>query len=164
MLKYYNYDIVFQEVPGEVTLAINITNCPNRCEGCHSPHLRKDIGEVLNGNSLTTLLGKYGNAITCICFMGGDASPKEIEKLSLFVREQTERRIKTAWYSGKESFPKECFVQSFNYIKLGPYIPSLGGLDSTTTNQHFYQITNGKMIDTTNAFQKKAIAAIHFTP
>lgn len=26
MLKYYNYDIVFQEYPDEVTLAINLTN------------------------------------------------------------------------------------------------------------------------------------------
>ena len=24
MLKYYNYDIVFQEVPDEVTLAVNL--------------------------------------------------------------------------------------------------------------------------------------------
>ena len=40
MLKYYNYDIVFQEYPDEVTLAINLTMCPNRCVGCHSAYLR----------------------------------------------------------------------------------------------------------------------------
>ena len=37
MLKYAGYDIVFQEIPDEVTLAISLTNCPNRCPGCHSP-------------------------------------------------------------------------------------------------------------------------------
>ena len=47
MLKYYNYDIVFQEIPDEVTLAVNLTNCPHRCIGCHSPHLRHNIGEPL---------------------------------------------------------------------------------------------------------------------
>jgi ribonucleoside-triphosphate reductase len=26
--KIHNYDVVFQEIPGEVTLAINISNCP----------------------------------------------------------------------------------------------------------------------------------------
>ena len=48
MLKYYNYDIVFQEYPDEVTLAINLTLCPNRCVGCHSAFLRDDIGEELS--------------------------------------------------------------------------------------------------------------------
>ena len=39
MLKYANFDVVFQEVPDEVTLAINITNCPNQCPGCHSKNI-----------------------------------------------------------------------------------------------------------------------------
>ena len=33
MLNYYNYDIVCQEIPDEITLAINITGCPNHCQG-----------------------------------------------------------------------------------------------------------------------------------
>ena len=36
MLKYVNHDIVFQEFPDEVTLAINLSCCPNGCTGCHS--------------------------------------------------------------------------------------------------------------------------------
>ena len=28
MLKYVNHDIVFQEFPDEVTLAINLSGCP----------------------------------------------------------------------------------------------------------------------------------------
>ena len=39
MLKYVNTDIVFQEIPDEVTLAVNISNCPCRCPGCHSQYL-----------------------------------------------------------------------------------------------------------------------------
>ena len=75
MLRYADYDIVFQEIPDEVTLAINLSNCPNHCKGCHSAYLMEDIGEPLTEESLSTLLGKYGKAITCVCFMGGDASP-----------------------------------------------------------------------------------------
>ena len=47
MLKYVNYDIVFQEFPDEVTLAINLSLCPNGCPGCHSAYLKDDIGEEL---------------------------------------------------------------------------------------------------------------------
>lgn len=65
MLRFHNYDIVFQEIPSEVTLAINISGCPNRCKGCHSPHLWNDIGKVLDESSIAVLMEKYGNAITC---------------------------------------------------------------------------------------------------
>lgn len=63
MLRFHNYDIVFQEIPYEVTLAINISGCPNRCKGCHSPHLWNDIGKVLDESSIAVLMEKYGNAL-----------------------------------------------------------------------------------------------------
>ena len=59
MLRYADYDIVFQEIPDEVTLAINLSNCPNHCKGCHSAYLMEDVGEPLTEESLSTLLGKY---------------------------------------------------------------------------------------------------------
>ena len=37
MLKYSNYEITFAEVPDEISLCINLTNCPHKCIGCHSP-------------------------------------------------------------------------------------------------------------------------------
>jgi anaerobic ribonucleoside-triphosphate reductase activating protein len=153
MLRFLSYDIVFQEVPGEVTLAINISNCPNRCVGCHSPHLMEDKGEVLDENSLSALMGKYGNSITCVCFMGGDASPCDVQKLALLIK----HKVKTAWYSGKENFPSDCSLHSFDYIKLGAYVKHLGGLDSPTSNQRFYSVQNGKMLDITACFVNKRI-------
>ncbi len=48
MLKYVDTAIVFSEIPGEITLAINISGCPNHCQGCHSKYLWKDYGEILN--------------------------------------------------------------------------------------------------------------------
>ncbi len=152
MLRFANYDIVFQEVPGEVTLAINLSNCPNRCKGCHSPYLMEDKGEVLDENALSELLRKYGDAVTCVCFMGGDAVPQEVERLAVFISKTTDKRLKTAWYSGKESFPSECSLSSYNYVKLGAYNERLGGLDSPNTNQRFYRIENTEMIDITSIF------------
>lgn len=154
MLRFINYDIVFQEVPGEVTLAINLANCPNRCKGCHSPYLMEDKGEILNERTLSGLLERYGNGITCVGFMGGDGAPEEVERLALFVGTATQNRLKTAWYSGKEHFPEECTLSSFNYIKLGGYVEELGGLDSPGTNQRFYRIEEKKLIDMTARFHK----------
>jgi anaerobic ribonucleoside-triphosphate reductase activating protein len=154
MLRFVNYDIVFQEVPDEVTLAINISNCPNCCPGCHSPWLREDIGEELSEKTLDILLEKYGGAITCICFMGGDAAPGEVERLAVFLRKATTHRIKTAWYSGRAELPSGCSVPNFDYIKLGPYIENLGGLRSPATNQRFYRIENGVMVDITECFRR----------
>ena len=63
MLRLASFDVVFQEIPGEVTLALNLSGCPNRCAGCHSPHLWEEVGEPLDDNLLNSLLSGYGNAI-----------------------------------------------------------------------------------------------------
>lgn len=153
-MKFSSFDIVFQEVPDEVTLAVNISNCPHRCKGCHSPHLQQNIGEVLDEEHLDKLLARYGNSVTCICFMGGDAEPKEVERLSLYVRDVTNKRIKTAWYSGREKFPENCSTENFDYVKTGAYVERLGGLNSPTTNQRFYCVENGELKDKTILFRK----------
>jgi len=155
MLRYSNYNIVFQEIPGEVTLAVNLSNCPNRCKGCHSPYLQQDIGEVFNEHVLDYFLDKYGNSVTCICFMGGDAEPEEVQRLSTLIRRESNGKLKTGWYSGKSRLPDNISAKSFDYIKLGPYIERLGGLNKSTTNQRFYIIENGEMIEKTFLFQQR---------
>lgn len=152
MLRYVDYDIVFQEIPDEVTLAINLSNCPNRCKGCHSPHLLENVGESLTEESLGHLLQKYGKAVTCVCFMGGDAEPFEVERLAGFLHRQSIALVKVGWYSGKNELPEGLSVQNFEYIKLGPYIEKLGGLKSPDTNQHFYRIYGDEMKDITYRF------------
>ena len=81
-MKYVNTQIVFQEIPNEVSLAINISNCPCKCLNCHSSYLAEDIGEELNIESLSNLIFK-NKGITCICFMGGDAQPEYLNKLAI---------------------------------------------------------------------------------
>ena len=146
MLKYVNYDIVFQEIPDEVTLAINISNCPNGCAGCHSPLLQKDTGEPLTEEFLIYLLNKYGESVTCVCFMGGDSAPDEIEYFAKFLHTQSLAKVKIGWYSGKQSLPASFNPEYFRYIKLGPYIEHLGSLKSFTTNQRLYKIDENRQL------------------
>lgn len=152
MLRFASYDIVFQEVPGEITLALNLSNCPNACKGCHSPHLREDIGEVLDAEALAALLEKYGDAVSCVCFMGGDAEAAAVERSAVLVKRLSGGKLKTAWYSGMDALAPGIRTEHFDYIKIGSYIEALGGLASPTTNQRFYRVENGELHDRTSDF------------
>ncbi len=155
MVKYYNYDIVFAEFPDETTLALNISGCPNRCPGCHSPHLQNDCGQPLDEQAIKELLDCYGTAITCVGFMGGDAQPAEIERLAAFVR-QVRPELRIGWYSGRSELPDGIRAEQFDYIKLGPWIETLGPLTSPTTNQRLYRIhSDGTREDMTARFFRK---------
>jgi len=155
MVRFHNFDVVFAEIPDQTTLAINITGCPNRCPGCHSPHLMADAGEVLDDEALRLLLERYGGSVTCVCFMGGDADPFEIARLAGVVR-QTVPSLKTGWYSGRPELPAGLAPQSFDFIKLGGWIEALGPLSSPTTNQRLYRVSSdGTMEDITCLFRKR---------
>ena len=84
--------------------------------------------------------------------MGGDSNPLEVDALAHFIKIYFP--IKTAWYSGRQELSKEINLNNFNFIKLGPYIEDLGPLNSKTTNQRFYKIEEGKLVDITNLFWK----------
>lgn len=92
MLKYVNTDIVFQEFPNEVTLAINLSNCPCRCPGCHSTFLWKDVGDPLTAEAIEKMLNEDGERITCIGFMGGDSDPEAINQLAIYIKRTTKHK------------------------------------------------------------------------
>ncbi len=154
MLLLASYDIVFQEVPGEVTLALNIAGCPNRCSGCHSPHLREAVGEALDEALLEGLLERYGDTVSCVGFMGGDGDPAEVNRLAALVKSSS--GLKTAWYSGRAKLAEGADARNFDYIKLGPYLAERGGLGTPGTNQRFYRVgADGSLVDATSLFDKK---------
>lgn len=157
MLKYVNHDIVFQEFPDEVTLAINLSCCPNGCTGCHSAYLRGDVGEELTLQRLEALIKSYAGEITCVALMGGDNDPQTVASHLQYVRQHFDRRYKTGWYSGRTQLPESAVLQSaFNYVKLGPYRPQCGPLSSPDTNQRFYKVLpDGSLDDLTFRFQKR---------
>lgn len=154
MLKYVNHDIVFQEFPDEVTLAINLSGCPNRCPGCHSPELRNDIGEVLTEERLLSLLEAYIGRITCVALMGGDGSPESVVQLLGTVRRE-HPDLRTGWYSGGENMPPGAQLAVFDYVKLGAWVEALGPLSSPTTNQRLFRISNGQPTDITARMRRR---------
>jgi anaerobic ribonucleoside-triphosphate reductase activating protein len=155
MLKYVNTGIVFQEIPDEVTLAINISGCPCHCPGCHSHYLWEDIGLPLNTDAIDAFVSEYGRNITCIAFMGGDGDPKGVDMLAQYIHEE-HPQYKVAWYSGRVRITSAVNKTDFDYIKVGPYLKHLGPLKQPTTNQRLYrQNDTGEFEDITSRFWQK---------
>ena len=69
---FLKYCEVFQEVPGEISLALSISGCPLRCKGCHSTETYKtNFGTELTDTELDRLLEKHKH-ISCVLFYGGE--------------------------------------------------------------------------------------------
>lgn len=151
MLKYVDTKVTFSEVPDEISLCINISNCPCHCKNCHSSYLAQDIGTELTFNEVRKLI-KKNSGISCIAFMGGDSEPERIDALASFVT--SHYQLKVAWYSGRQELSKEIDLQNFDAIKLGPYKEEFGPLNSRTTNQRFYKVSDGELINITSKFWK----------
>lgn len=152
MLMYVDTKVVFAEVPDEVTLAINISNCPCNCKGCHSPYLGTNTGEPLFPEVLDELIDN-NKGITCVAIMGGDSNPAEVDALAFYIKAIYDN-IKVAWYSGRQELSGSIKLKNFDYIKLGPYKEECGPLSSKTTNQRFYKVEGNTLTDITEKFWK----------
>ena len=134
-MKYLYCKEVFSEVPGEITLALSISNCQIKCKGCNQKELWEDIGSILDSSVLKTLLRRH-RGITCVLFMG--SGNKEYQVLNSLAMEAHKNGLKVAVYLGEDNIPEELDKSYFDYIKIGHWDTSKGGLDSPTTNQKMY--------------------------
>ena len=136
MLKYTVAEVGFREIPDEISLNIQISNCPIKCKDCHSKHLWKDIGERLSAGKLCDLVTE-NPGISCICFMGGESNLEELFTLFKFCR-LLFKNLKVAWYTGlvRSEIPEG--MPLIDYIKTGPYKKKYGPLNNPDTNQRFY--------------------------
>ncbi|MGM9531816.1 hypothetical protein [Intestinibacter sp.] len=155
MLKYVDALVTFSEIPDEITLCINISNCPCYCKGCHSSYLAEDVGEKLMMSTLLHLCD-FNKGITCVAFMGGDISPSDINFLAKVIK-LNKPELKVAWYSGRQELAKDIDLENFDYIKLGPYIEDLGPLNSNTTNQRMYKVVLDHYDDGTSGYELEDI-------
>lgn len=154
MLKYTDTDIVFQELPDEVTLAVNLSGCPCHCPGCHSKQLWGDTGCDLTEERLDALIEEQRQSITAVSFMGGDAAPREVNSLASHIRQRFPR-LHTAWWSGRTLLSPAIETANFDYIKLGPYLSHLGGLRSPHTNQRLYRVLGSTLHDITARLRRQ---------
>lgn len=150
MIRFLSHDIVLEDVPNEISLAFNITGCPQRCRGCHSPELRDpSLGEILDIPTLDKLLKKYHKYISCVVFFGGDWSEEDLIILLRYTK--VNYKLKICLYSGRNSVSQKILFY-LDYIKLGPYVEEFGALTSSSTNQAFIRLSDGANLN--HLFQK----------
>lgn len=142
-MRYVSVDVVFQEVPGEISLAYTISGCPNKCKDCHSSYTwDPNGGSILTKEKIKASVEAYSGLITCVCFLGGEWCSEELLSLLKFVSEELE--LKTGLYTGLDDFQDERILKYLDFLKTGPFISELGGLNSKNTNQRFLNIKTGE--------------------
>lgn len=135
-MLYYSYpQVVLQEVPNEISLALSISGCPLNCKGCHSAETRRPtFGSPLSLEELQRLLDTTKH-LSCVLFYGGEWETSSLIEL---VKKVKENNLKVCLYTGLELEEVEAgLLEHLDYIKVGRYIEELGGLDSPHTNQKF---------------------------
>lgn len=135
MLKFKETKVVFREIPDEISLSINVTNCPIHCKDCHSKHLWENIGSELTITKLNHLITE-NEGVSCICFMGGDSDTNYLNNLAKYIKNNYS--IKVAWYSGQDSIDSMINLEYFDYIKIGHFNGK--PLNDKNTNQILYRI------------------------
>lgn len=143
MIKYLPRmtSVVIEEIPDRVTLAVEISNCQGNCLGCHSPFLREDIGEELTPADVDKMIAdNFG--VNCFLLLGEGKDLEALLGIARHVR-TAHPGIDVALYSGREDV-EDSIWEAFDYVKVGPYIPSAGPLNNPTTNQRLYRISRGQ--------------------
>ena len=143
-----------EEVPNEISLAFNISGCTHHCDGCHSKNLWEYKGDLLS-KDIEQIIDGYKDYISCVCFLGGDQNIEELTELCQLVKKKS---LKVCIYSGEDNidkFKKLISNNQLDYLKIGHYDKTLGGLDSRKTNQKMYQINYLNLKDITYMFQRR---------
>ena len=143
-MRYNRIDVVFQEVPDEISLLFAIAGCHKRCKGCHSPELwDEENGQVLSSQIFRSHICKYKDDITCVCFFGGEWDK---ENLIYFLDIAKSLKLKTCLYTGSTDVSEDIRLR-LDFLKVGEWNRNLGGLDSPFTNQKFYSLSDGRVLN-----------------
>ena len=144
MFKALPPQIVFQEVPDEVSLAFTITGCPLRCQGCHSQETwNRELGLALTPSLFENYLLQYQAMITCVLFFGGEWNSEcLVQRLQM----AKVHGLKTCLYTGLERVPQR-ISRHLDYLKIGPWLTEKGGLNESTTNQRLINLHTGQCLN-----------------
>lgn len=153
VLKYpvVNTDITFNELPDKMAYAIELGACKQHCVGCHSPELQEEDAPL---TSLLDILEEAQDAIdagaNAIVVMGGTNNKYITEESLIALLQDLSDIAPTGLYSGSEDEERDKMIAlegHCTWLKTGPYVDALGGLESTRTNQRFYRITANYRLD-----------------
>lgn len=137
MIKYIPEltDVVLEEVPDRVTLAVEIPNCQGSCPGCHSSFLKLDLGKELTA-AVADRLVEDNFGVNCFLFLGEGNDREALMKLAAHLR-AAHPKLELALYSGRQEVEEEIY-EAFDFVKVGPYVEALGPLSEASTNQRMY--------------------------
>lgn len=143
-MRFTSEKVCFQEVPGEIALAYTISGCQVGCKGCHSAETwSPTAGRELTPAYYAQRLSEYRKLISCVLFLGGEWHPQDLRARLMAARQHG---LHTCLYTGLEDVSsdlKECLT----FLKTGPWISRLGGLNVPTTNQRMYDLRTGVCIN-----------------
>ncbi len=95
-------DVVFQELPGHISLTFSISGCGKKCPGCHSPYLQScATGKELTEEIFKSYIKKYEGFISAVVFFNGDMHTHNFVELLDIAHEHG---LKTCLYTGLKMF------------------------------------------------------------
>jgi anaerobic ribonucleoside-triphosphate reductase activating protein len=154
MLKFTQENIVFNEVPNEISLCYSISGCQKYCKGCHSPELWEEQKNHsnLSPELLEYKIKMYQGMITAVCFLGGDWRKNDLINV---LKISKNSYLKTCLYSNRNTLEEvePELLELLDFIKIGEYKQELGGINSLSTNQKFIDLKTGKVLN--HLFSKK---------
>lgn len=165
MIKYYDYAVTFSEFPDEITLCVNISNCPGMCSHCSEPWLLEDVGKELTNSAIDMLIATHPH-ITVFGLMGGDSDHNDCIRVAKYIKEHYPE-LKIGMYSGREFLNLE-LAQVLDYYKIGRWIMPEGSPDTwhkkncgvlqfPWSNQLLFQNVEGHLINITYKFREKPL-------
>ncbi|MAD30348.1 MAG: anaerobic ribonucleoside-triphosphate reductase activating protein [Flavobacteriaceae bacterium] len=138
-MYYFDFQVVLQEVPGEISLCFSISGCKLQCNGCHSPFLWKENnGTKLSLDTYFNKIIQYKDQATCVLFMGGEWHKEE---LITMLQLANKYGYKTCLYTGEEVISDE-IKKHLTFLKTGRWEKELGGLENKNTNQLFIEVAS----------------------
>jgi anaerobic ribonucleoside-triphosphate reductase activating protein len=153
VLKYpvVNTDITFNELPDKMAYAIELGACKQHCVGCHSPELQEEDAPL---TSLLDVLEEAQDAIdagaNAIVVMGGTNNKHITAESLISLLSALSDIAPVGIYSGSEDEERDKMIAlegHCTWLKTGPYVEALGGLESPRTNQRFYYISQSYRLD-----------------
>ena len=144
-ISIFDVCVSFKEHPWYVNLTLFVDGCPRACKGCSWKGVKKDVHKF-NEDSFTQLLSNYQNKVENVVFLGGDWLGKNllpfIDIAHLF-------GFSACLYSGADDISEidEDVLKNLEWLKVGSWKEEYGPLTSPTTNQRFYKLSSGKVVD-----------------
>lgn len=126
MLKVYDSAVTFTEFPDEVTLCVNISNCPGGCDNCSEPWLREDVGTPLTEEEIDKLIGEHPG-ITVFGLMGGDNDHNDVARIANYIHSKYSS-LKVGMYSGRD-FLNMKLLECLDLYKIGRWITPKGPVE-----------------------------------